>query len=309
MNLKFAKKSKNTFEQITFGKAYQNWINRVKPQLKPNTIIKYEAIYNNHLALLNEMKIDAIESSDITALTNHLLYEKLSRKTINDILLVLNMILKSELPATGAIPPKIEYLHETKKEMRVLTVPEQKKLTEYLKKDIDIHKFGVLLAMQTGLRIGELCALKWEDISDFSISVSKTMMRIKNDDETTSVIVAPPKSESSIRIIPIPVQLQKYIKRFRGEGYVLSNDKIERTEPRLMQYKFSKYAKDCGLENVSFHCLRHTFATRCIEAGVDAKTVSELLGHSDTKITLRCYVHSSFELKQASIERMEKLLA
>ena len=295
--------------EATFQTACENWLERIKISSKPNTVMKYEGICKNHLAQLNDINIKAINTKIITELTNTLVTEGLSNKTVNDILLVLNMILKYSADEYETVAPKIEYLREPKKEMRVLTIYEQKLLRNYLQKDMNIHKFGVLLAMYTGMRLGEICALKWEDVSEYSISVNKTMMRVKNEDGKTEVVIAPPKSESSVRIIPIPFELKKYIARFRKDGFVLSDQKVEYTEPRLLQYKFNKYIKECQLENISFHCLRHTFATRCIEAGVDAKTVSELLGHSDTKITLKCYIHSSFELKQSSIERMERLLA
>jgi integrase len=296
-------------DDISFHDAYDEWIYKIKSNLKPNTVMKYEGIYKNHLTEFNNCNINDINNYSIINFTNSLQSNGLSNRTINDILLVLNMIFKYASEKFDFHAPKIEYLHEPKKEMRVLNICEQKKLEKYLKKDMDIHKFGVILALHTGMRIGELCALKWEDISDFSINVNKTMMRIKNEYGKTEVITAPPKSDSSVRVIPIPHELKSYISKFRRNGYVLSSKRVEFTEPRLMQYKFERYIKECGIENASFHCLRHTFATRCIEAGVDAKTVSELLGHSDAKITLKCYIHSSFEHKQESIRRMEKLLA
>ena len=218
------------------------------------------------------------------------------------------MILNFAAEEYGIITPKIKYMREEKHEPRYLSVIEQKRLTNYLIKDIDIHKFGTLLAMYTGMRLGELCALRWEDITDNSIKINKTMMRVVENGKTT-VITLPPKTESSVRIVPFPPKLLKYYTKFRGSGYVLSTKRLICTEPRYMQMKFDKYVAESGLQDVTFHTLRHTFATRCIEAGVDAKTVSELLGHADTKITLNRYVHSSFELKQTSIEKMQQLLA
>ena len=293
---------------IKLSEIYSVWINRIKAYSKPNTIIKYEGIYCNHLSELTDLSVSEIDTKVISRLTDNLLNQGLSAKTVNDILLELNMILRTAEEECELTAPKIRYLHENKKQMRVLSIDEQKRLNEYLINDMDIHKFGVLLALHTGIRVGELCALKWNDVSYNSLYINKTMMRVKCAPGKTKIIVAPPKSASSIRVIPFSEELEKYFSVFRGEGYVLSSENLPYTEPRLMQYKFERYAKDCGLENISFHALRHTFATRCIEAGVDAKTVSELLGHSDTKITLQCYVHSSFELKQNSIKRMEELL-
>lgn len=98
------------------------------------------------------------------------------------------------------------------------------------------------------------------------------------------------------------------INQFRSDGYVLSSDKLKYTEPRLMQIKFGQMIADCEIDKANFHALRHTFVTRCIEAGVDVKTLSELLGHSDLKTTLNRYVHSSFKLKQKSMEQLEMSL-
>ena len=133
-------------------------------------------------------------------------------------------------------------------------------------------------------------------------------MRIKNEHGKTEVKIGSPKSESSNRIIPTPKCLLPMINQFRSNGYVLSNDKLKCTEPRLMQIKFGQMIAECNIEKTNFHALRHTFATRCIEAGVDVKTLSELLGHSDVKTTLNRYVHSSFELKQKSMEQLEMSL-
>ena len=292
---------------VLFGEVYDLWIAGVRLNSKPNTIMKYEGIFKNHISVLEDVPISEIDRAAVTMLTQELQDKGLCNKTVNDILIVLNMILSFAAEEYEINTPKIKYLREQRKETRYLTLCEQRKLIEYLCTDTDIHKFGTLLALFTGMRVGELCALQWEDITDGAIVINKTMMRVKTG-EKSEVVVLPPKSESSVRVLPYPPQLLEYYHRFSGSGYVLSNKKLQCTEPRCMQEKFRKYVSDCGLKDVTFHTLRHTFATRCIEAGVDAKTVSELLGHSDTKITLNRYVHSSFELKQSSIEKMQNLL-
>ncbi len=287
--------------------AYRLWIAGVRLDSKPNTVAKYEGVFKNHISCLKDIPVSDFDRSILTNFTAGLQGKGLCNKTINDILIILNMILSFASEEYEVHMPKIKYLREEHKKTRCLSVFEQKQLIDYLKEDIDIHKFGTLLAMYTGLRIGELCALKWEDISGGTISVTKTMTRVKVK-EKSEVIITPPKSNSSVRVLPYPLELVKYYNMFKSEGYVLSNKRLVFTEPRYLQMAFSCYVKDCGLKDVTFHTLRHTFATRCIEAGVDAKTVSELLGHADTKITLNRYVHPSFELKQNSIDKMQKLL-
>ena len=291
---------------ITVTELIAEWLSSMKNQVKSCTYQKYECVCRNHIISdLGTIAVRYISRFTIMSFTERLLEKNLSTKTVNDILIVLGLALKYAQETYSITVPKINYIKENQKEMRVFSVQEQKVITEYLLQQIDIHKFGVLLALYTGMRIGELCALRWDDITDEYIIINKTMMRIKNEQSKTEVKIGSPKSESSNRIIPTPKCLLPMINQFRGNGYVLSNDKLKYTEPRLMQIKFGKMIDECKIKKANFHALRHTFATRCIEAGVDVKTLSEFLGHSDVKTTLNRYVHSSFELKQKSMEQLE----
>lgn len=299
-------KQSYNLNNLTLSTLTSEWLDCIKNQVKPNTYLKYENVFKNHICNeIGNILIKYISPYTIRNFTDKLLSKKLSAKTVNDILIVLNLIFKYAEEEYEISAPKIKYIKEDKKETRVLSVSEQKVLSEYLCSDVDIHKFGILLALYTGIRVGELCALKWEDITDEHIVINKTMMRIKNDTGKTEIKIGSPKSNSSKRIIPTPQCLLSLINRFRKDGYVLSSDKLEFTEPRLMQIKFEKVIKACKIEKTNFHALRHTFATRCIEAGVDVKTLSEMLGHADVKTTLNRYVHSSFELKQKSMQQLE----
>lgn len=285
------------------------WLSSIKNQVKENTYQKYEGVCKNHI--INEIGsvlVRLISNYTIMNFTNRLREKELSAKSVNDILIVLGLAFKYAEEEYEITTPRIRYLREEKKDMRVLSVNEQMQLTTYLNNNTDIYKFGILLALYTGIRVGELCALQWDDITDEYIEISKTMMRIKTDTGKTEIKIGSPKSDSSKRYIPTPQCLLSLINQFRSLGYVLSNDKLDHTEPRLMQIKFEKIIADCGLEKTNFHALRHTFATRCIEAGVDVKTLSEILGHSDVKTTLNRYVHSSFELKQKSMAQFEMSL-
>lgn len=293
-------------DTLTLSILTAGWIDSIKNQVKPNTYFKYEYICKNHICSdIGGVLVKYISSCTIRIFTDKLLSKELSVKTVNDVLIVLNLMLKYAETEYGITAPKIKYLRENKRETRVLSISEQKILVEYLYSNIDIHKFGILLALYTGIRVGELCALKWDDITDEYIVINKTMMRIKNEEGKTEIQIGSPKSNSSKRIIPTPQCLLPLIYRYRSTDYVLSNEKLNYTEPRLLQLKFEKMITECGLDKTNFHALRHTFATRCIEAGVDIKTLSEMLGHSDVKTTLNRYVHSSFELKQRSMQRLE----
>lgn len=295
--------------RITVTELIAEWLSSMKNHVKPFTYQKYECVCRNHIISdLGTIAVRYVSRFTIMSFTERLLEKNLSAKTVNDILIVLGLVLKYAQESYSITVPKINYVKEHQREMRVFSVQEQQIITEYLLKQIDIHKFGVLLTLYTGMRIGELCALRWDDITDKYIVINKTMMRIKNEQGKTEVKIGSPKSESSNRIIPTPKCLLPMINQFRSNGYVLSNDKLKYTEPRLMQIKFGQMIAECNIEKTNFHALRHTFATRCIEAGVDVKTLSEFLGHSDVKTTLNRYVHSSFELKQKSMEQLEMSL-
>ena len=168
---------------------------------------------------------------------------------------------------------------------------------------------GIALTMSTGMRIGELCGLQWEDIDleKRILTVRKTMQRIKspNGKNRTKLIISDPKSESSKRSIPLTKKMVDYLTQFKGESdeYILSG-KEKPVEPRTMQYRFSKILKNVNLPSVHFHALRHMFASTCVKLAFDVKTLSELLGHSNVEITLNRYVHSSSEQKREYMERL-----
>ncbi len=291
------------------------WLRSCEGRLKESTCCRYHTAVEKHIRpRLGGFLPQDISGEAIDAFSGDLLLEGLAPKTVKDILIVLRLVLKfaaKQIP-DGLPELEINYPKEHRKDARVLTPDEQKKLIKYLANDIDCCKFGVLLAMFTGLRIGELCALRWENISihERTIKVDATMQRLKNSGEggRTKVVTGSPKSDLSSRIIPLSesaAKLCKYMSVRDQSAYILTGNSTF-IEPRTLQYRMKKYAKDCGLEGVHFHTLRHTFATRCIEAGFEIKSLSEILGHAATSITMERYVHSSMKLKR---ENMMKLTA
>lgn len=308
-NLLHPKTSQHSSFNMCISALIVEWLESIKPNVKVNTYQKYESLSRKYIVSeIGSLIVRLLTKNNIRNFTNALISYQLSFRTINDILVVLNLALKYAEEEYQINRVEISYLKIQKKEMRVLSQEEQSILTAHLTNEIDIFKFGVLLALYTGVRVGELCALTWKDITDEVITINKTMYRAKADSGNTEIILGSPKTESSTRTLPTPKILLPYIKQFRTDGYVLSTDKQRFCEPRLMQLKFAKMIKLLEIEKANFHALRHTFATRCIEAGVDAKTLSELLGHADVKTTLNKYVHSSFELKQRSIQQLESSL-
>lgn len=309
--MKYLNLYENSKENVTLEGLANEWLSINRNSFKKSTYQTYSYIIRKYIIsnLISRMPINELCIQDIVSFSESLLSKELSPKTVNNVLLVISYLLKysSQTYETNSI--QVYFVKELKKEMRVLSILEQKKLEQYLYQDMDIYKFATLIALYTGMRIGELCALQWKDISNSTITIKKSMNRLKTSDGKSKVIIDSPKTSSSNRTIPYPQFLNDVIEKHRGnkDSFVLSTDKLDFVEPRLLQIKFSNIVSECSLDNVTFHTLRHTFATRCIECGFDVKTLSEILGHSDVKTTLNRYVHSSMELKQSNMNKLNQI--
>lgn len=292
------------------------WLRMKKLTVKESTYIKYDTILKRHiLPKLGGCFPTAVTTGLIDTFARTLLYEdELAPKTVRDILTVLQDILQflSER-CTGILPAvKINYPRAVKSEIRVLSREEQQHFIAYLREDMDSCKLGILLALSTGLRIGELCALRWENISltGRTVRIIATMQRLRDTavsvDAKTRVVIGTPKSDTSARMIPLPEHIAVLCEQVVPDSptaYVLTGTE-HYMEPRVLQYRLKKYTTACGLEGVHFHTLRHTFATRAAEVGFELKSLSEVLGHATTAITLERYVHSSAELKRINMDKL-----
>lgn len=170
---------------------------------------------------------------------------------------------------------------------------------------------GILLAYHTGIRLGELCALKWGDI-DFDkgiLTVSRNMQRVKNfgaGEAKTDIRIQTPKTMTSVRNIPLPDKLINFLYENRRDSndYIIQGKNREWAEARTVQYRFTAILKECEIEHFKFHTLRHYFATTCIQHGFDVKSLSEILGHATVQTTLNLYVHSSMSRKRKLMNHM-----
>lgn len=307
-------------EKQNFAFYCEEWLLLCRSKVKESTYVKYQTIINRHLkATLGEYLPRNLNTVVVEQFSHMLLTdEKLSTKTVRDILTVLKAVLKYIEDRCGndmMQTIKVIYPRENKREMRVLTVEEQNRLVNELTEDMTHIKFGILLALITGLRIGEICALKWEDIviDDKVLHVSQTMQRLRitegNSSQKTRILIGDAKSSSSDRYIPLTdyaIALCRQREIADPEAFVLTGDAKKYMEPRTLHNHLSKICQSCGLKDVHFHTLRHTFATRCVEAGFEVKSLSEILGHSTTKVTLDRYVHSSMELKRNNMDKLSK---
>lgn len=170
---------------------------------------------------------------------------------------------------------------------------------------------GILIALYTGIRIGELCALMWEDIDleEQIIRIRRNLQRTKEEDNKkskTKVMVLNPKTADSMRFIPIPPVLCRLLQENKKEtGFIISGVKNEWIDIRTLQYRFKRILQKCGIDYFNFHMLRHAFATRCVSMGFDIKSLSEILGHSNVQITMSLYVHPTIQQKK---QQMDKFL-
>ena len=310
---------------ITMQQLCEQWLDEVQVFLKQSTYAKYEQIIYSHiLPSFAEVNINKINNEAISEFIKGKMKNgrldgsgALSSKTIQDIYTVLKQILnyasKKEyiLPLSFDIPkPKVE-----QKSFSVLSTEQQAKFVLYLRNHLSLETLGILICLFTGIRVGELCALKWNDfdLDNSVLHINKTLQRIKNTDinakTKTKIIIDRPKSQKSIRDIPIPSFLydliNMYNKDYTSNTYFLTGKINQFIEPRLFQYKFKEHLSNAGLPDMNIHALRHTFATRAIEQNIDTKTLSEILGHSTVKFTLERYVYSSYELKVQSMEKMK----
>lgn len=301
-------RSKNS---LTLCAVMYEWLEYTRNSIKRSTYQKYESIIRNHIedSILGKTNISYIRSNTITEFSGLLLKEgKLATKSINDILIVIGLALSYAEERYQIAKPKLLYVREAKRDMRVLSIDEQRILEQYLYSDLNNYKMGILLALYTGMRVGELCALQWDDVVGNTVIINKTLQRLKHNGKTILEITEP-KTQRSNRIIPIPEFLLPTVNQYRSSGSVLKNRNGKPVEPRLLQLTFEKYVSECGLPKTNFHALRHTFATRCVEAGFDIKSLSEILGHTDVKTTLNRYVHSSLEQKQKNMELLKPVVS
>ena len=301
---------------LSFGKCCDEWLQLNRSRIKASSYVKYWTILEKHIKPhLGARSIGSLDAVVIEEFSHFLLSQQgLSPKTVRDILAVLRSVLRytHKHHALGQPPMEIVYPRLAKAKMRILSRDEQMRFTACLLQDMDPCKFGIMLSMLTGLRIGEICALKWGNISleNSTLSVEFTMQRLQdpgNDYQKTRVLITSPKSDTSCRVIPLTsfaAGLCRQMQCLEPDAYVLTGSSEHYIEPRLLQYKLDRYTKACGLEGVHFHTLRHTFATRCIEVDFEIKSLSEILGHSSPKITLERYVHPSMDIKRSNMNKL-----
>ncbi len=312
----------NATRDDKFCSIAEGWLSEKKIFFKASTIVRYESLLKLHLlpefgdCVPKEITYERMREFIRNLLQNGgSRKDGLSSKTVSDIMSLFYNIIRYANDRGLCVPSAHIRVSVKQRQIRVFSLEEQKKLCLYLRNEKSQTSLGILLCLFTGLRIGEICALKWEDISieNRTIFVHQTMQRLQvsgRDDRKTQILISAPKSLCSIRQIPVPNEIFHILINERGlpKDFLLTGTGSKFIEPRTLQYRFKKVLQNCQIENANFHTLRHTFATRCIEVGFDLKSLSEILGHANVNITLNRYVHPSLDLKRDHMEKLSKLL-
>lgn len=302
-------------ENLLFKTASERWLTSKKPTVKETTYQRYKLIIEKHLNKeFGNLQISQISETTWRSFVKFLT-DKYCYNTSHAIVVVLKAILDSCCKNDSE---KFSYgeLHIEKQRSYIncLSRNEARKLNNFLTQHLSLKAIGVLIALNMGLRIGEICAIRWMniDLQRKCLYVHKTMQRLHTDNEKhkTDVMLLAPKTESSEREVPIPQFLINILRseNQQKESFLLSGKTDTFTEPRAMQFYFSKVCKQCLGRPVKFHDLRHTFATQAISNCADVKTVSEILGHADVTTTLSFYRNVSLEDKSKAINKLCKIL-
>lgn len=301
-----------------FKKVVELWQADKQQYVKKSTFAAYSLLITNHLLPAFAGNAD-IHEEDVQQFVFAKLDEGLSQKSVKDILIVLKMVLRFGVKYNLIAHRQIDIRFPTERErqeVEVLSKANQRKIMEFVKSNFTFQNLGIYICLSAGLRIGEVCALTWDDIDAEQgvIYVTKTIQRIYHVGEMekrTEVIIDTPKSKNSIREIPMTRDLLRMVKPLKkvvnGSFYVLTNSALP-TEPRTYRNYYKRLMKQLDIPALKFHGLRHSFATRCIESNCDYKTVSVLLGHSNISTTLNLYVHPNMEQKKRCVEQMFKAL-
>jgi integrase len=303
-------------QQKTISEIVSLWKADKKQYVKRSSFSAYMLLLENHLIPVFGSKCD-INEQEVQTFVFQKLEQGLSQKTVKDILIVLKMVLKFGVKNKWLAHLQLDIQFPTERvrqNVEVLSRIHQKKMMQYIQEHFTFRNIGVYICLCTGMRIGEICALRWDDIDTDSgvFNIRRTIQRIyaiENGIRKTELILDTPKTKNSIREIPMDKDLLKMIKPIKKivnqSFYVLTNE-AKPTEPRTYRVYYKNLMRALEMPELKFHGLRHSFATRCIESKCDYKTVSVLLGHANISTTLNLYVHPNLEQKKKAIDQMLK---
>ena len=286
----------------TVGRLSAIFLEDMAGSVKPSTLACYRRNIRCHIlpALGNRVAVE-VTAEEVNDFIEQL-QEDFSPKLVRE---VGGLLLRIVAIAGVGYGEDVTLPKAKQKAVEVFTEPELKQMGQVILRRPDRTGLGVLLTAYTGLRLGELCGLRWQDVDAGAglLHIQRTVERIAQVGGKTCLAVQPPKTENSERWIPIPKEMLRVLQtaQKQPDSYLLTGGALL-PDPRTCQYRYKALLERCGVRYRNFHCLRHSYATRCVERGVDVKSVSELLGHADVRTTLRLYVHSSMDYKRRAVE-------
>ena len=305
---------------VSFSYLADCWLTSMKGTVKEASYTRYARnVYSYLVPALGRYAVSRIDSILIGRFKDELLSRGgkrgngLSEKTVSDLFSVLKMILShaSEQGYPAMNTALVRNPRRKKRDVTVIPGETIDRLEEILLHSGDRVSLGILLTLHTGIRNGELCGLRWGDFNfrAATVRIHRTVERIADltplSGRRTKIVISEPKTDHSRRDIPLPRALCRYLQAYREapDAYLLTGTDRP-SEPHTLYIRYERFLKRNGFEGYTFHALRHTFATRGIASGFDAKSLSEILGHSDVATTLRCYVHPSMEQKRKQMENL-----
>lgn len=309
--------------RLTTKILFEQWLAQKRGTVKASSFYQYQRLVQTHiLPELGALRVDSLTPNILTQFINHKLDNGrrngkggLSPKTVQDIVVILKSALRLaeqvyHLPGQAAA---IKAPRAAQPEIQVLDEAEIQRLEEHLREQEDNSNAGFRLCLYTGLRLGEVCALRWSDI-DWNTGVLRvrhTVARLPEQGggpRKTRLTLTSPKTKRAVREIPLPAQLLQHLRTVAcgqsAEAFILTGLPERMMDPRTYQNQFKRLLERLNIRHISFHGIRHTFATVCVRQGMDVKSLSEILGHATVKMTLDRYVHPSLEVKRQQMEQL-----
>lgn len=305
---------------MTFAEGKELYLAQKQKHIKISTLAAYERMWVSHIdKALGEKLLTELDRKTILEYVETLKNKGLSNKTIQSHVMFIKSVLNGLTNEHDIDVPNTHWAlllekKATPKKLSRLTDAEARKLIEFCTNEPSNRNLALLMAVTTGMRIGEICALQFSDI-DFDkgeIKIDKTLERVAFSGQPSQIYIGSAKSESSCRIVPMLPKVSKLAKNFSKvakPNWYVATGAAKYTEPRTLRNYFDKVCKKIGIPKIVFHGLRHTFASMMITKGVDVKTVSSILGHAGVEITMDVYCNpTSEEQHNATKKVFDKLL-
>ncbi|MHC5373980.1 tyrosine-type recombinase/integrase [Enterococcus sp. LJL120] len=318
LKIKAIKLKKNSTNNQKYGDWLTNfYFPSIKKRIKRSTASSYSRLLRIHiLPFLGDVPFSRLDGVILQEFIDTLFEKSLSSKSIQLIFSLvkqsINEALKLEYLKVDPIK-KVSLPKYERRNIAALSLNQQRELENLASKNNSKEGLPILISLYTGLRIGEISGLTWGDI-DFEqnlIQVNKTVIRVNQEEgpQKTKLIIDSPKTTYSERLIPLVDTLKDYLIPHRNEdkSVPVISTKYGIAEPRIISMRFKKIIADTSFSDIHFHVLRHTFATRCVEQGMDIASLSKILGHKSIKLTLDTYSDSLMEQRIQEMKKINKL--